>query len=321
MNQEISAEFPFQSKYVTILGSRMHYVDEGEGDPILFLHGNPTSSYLWRNIIPYVSPLGRAIAPDMIGMGKSDKPDLAYRFRDHYQYLEAFIKELELDDITLVVHDWGSGLGFHFAAQHPDRIKAIAFMEALVRPLRWSDWPAEYRTPFKLMRTTGIGWLMVSVANLFVKQLLPEGTVRELTEEETAYYGQPYQTIASRKPVRQWPCEIPFEGQPADVYQVINNYSQWLQESRLPKLLFHASPGALLRDEMVAWLKENLANLTTVDVGQGVHFIQEDHPHLIGERLAAWYSDLTGAAHRSQEAQDERANQRPQLATEERSAE
>lgn len=321
MKQEISAEFPFPSKFASILGSNMHYIDEGEGDPILFLHGNPTSSYLWRNIIPYVSPLGRAIAPDLIGMGKSDKPDLDYRFIDHYRYLEAFINELDLSDITLVAHDWGSGLGFHFAAQHPGRVKAMAFMEALLRPLRWSDWPSEYRTPFKLMRMPGVGWVVVSVANMFVKQLLPEGTLRELTAEEIAYYGQPYQTIASRKPVRQWPCEVPFEGRPADVYEIINNYSQWLQDSDLPKLLFYASPGVLIGPELVAWSKQKLPNLTTVDVGPGVHFIQEDNPHLIGEKLAEWYSDLARADFTGQDARATSANQPVQATIESRPAE
>ena len=238
MSKTISAEFPFKSNYVTILGSKMHYVDEGTGDPILFLHGNPTSSYLWRNIIPYIGSLGRAIAPDLIGMGKSDKPDLTYRFHDHYQYLEAFINELNLTNITLVIHDWGSGLGFHYAAQHPERIKAIAFMEAMLRPLNWSDFPPDFKTGFKLMRTTGIGWLMLNVANLFVKQILPQAVVRQLTEAEKAYYGEPYQTVASRKPVRQWPLEIPIEGKPADMYNIITHYNGWLQQTDIPKLLF-----------------------------------------------------------------------------------
>lgn len=284
----ISAAFPFQSDYVTVHGSKMHYVDEGQGDPILFLHGNPTSSYLWRNIIPYVTEQRRAVAPDLIGMGKSDKPDLDYRFQDHYRYLEGFIDALELDNVTLVVHDWGSGLGFHFAAENPERVRAMAFMEALLRPVKWSDFPPDFKLGFRLMRTPGVGWLMISVANLFVRQVLPQAVVRDLTAEEKRVYGEPYPTIASRKPVRQWPLEIPIEGKPADVQQIIADYSRWLQQTEIPKLLFYAQPGAVIRAPIVEWAEEHLPNLTSVDVGPGLHFIQEDNPHLIGSALREW---------------------------------
>jgi len=284
----ISAAFPFQSDYVTVHGSKMHYVDEGQGDPILFLHGNPTSSYLWRNIIPYVTEQRRAVAPDLIGMGKSDKPDLDYRFQDHYRYLEGFIDALELDNVTLVVHDWGSGLGFHFAAENPERVRAMAFMEALLRPVKWSDFPPDFKLGFRLMRTPGVGWLMISVANLFVRQVLPQAVVRDLTAEEKRVYGEPYPTIASRKPVRQWPLEIPIEGKPADVQQIIADYSRWLQQTEIPKLLFYAQPGAVIRAPIVEWAEEHLPNLTSVDVGPGLHFIQEDNPHLIGSALRDW---------------------------------
>lgn len=288
----ISAQFPFASQYLTVHGSNMHYVDEGEGDPILFLHGNPTSSYLWRNIIPYVTPYGRAIAPDLIGMGKSDKPTLDYRFHDHYKYITGFIEALDLSNITLVIHDWGSGLGFHYAAQHPERIKAIAFMEAILRPLRWSDFPPDFRRGFQLMRTPGVGWLMLSVANGFVKQVLPQATVRKLSEEEKRRYAEPFPTVASRKPVRQWPLEIPIEGKPADMEAIVSNYNQWLQESSLPKLLFYASPGGLIPANLVEWCQQHLPNLKTVDIGPGIHYIQEDNPAQIGTELAAWYQTL-----------------------------
>jgi haloalkane dehalogenase len=286
--QSISADFPFQSHFIDVHGSRMHYVDTGQGDPILFLHGNPTSSYLWRNIIPSVTAQGRALAPDLIGMGKSDKPDLSYRFHDHYRYLQGFIDALDLTNITLVVHDWGSGLGFHFAAQNPERVKAIAFMEAMLRPLAWSDFPPDFRRGFQLMRTPGIGWLMISVANGFVKQVLPQATVRELTAAEKRIYAAPFPTIASRKPVRQWPLEIPIDGKPADMQEVISGYSQWLQASPVPKLLFYAQPGGLIPAEVVAWARESLPNLKTVDIGPGIHYVQEDNPHKIGTELASW---------------------------------
>ena len=289
---EISAEFPFASKYVEVHGSKMHYIDEGEGDPILFLHGNPTSSYLWRNIIPYLTTHGRCIAPDLIGMGKSDKPNIPYRFFDHYKYVEGFIEKLGLSNITLVIHDWGSGLGFHYAMQDEGNIKGIAFMEAIVRPSEWSEFPRDFKMGFKLFRTPGIGWLMISVMNMFVKQLLPQAIVRDLSEEEKRYYGAPYPTIASRKPVRQWPLEIPIGGKPADVHQAVVEYNRKLQESDLPKILFHATPGGIIREEMVQWCKDNLKNLSTVDIGKGLHFVQEDNPSVIGEELAKWYQGL-----------------------------
>ena len=288
----ISANFPFESKYVEIDGSKIHYIDEGSGDPILFLHGNPTSSYLWRNIIPYLVPYGRCIALDLIGMGKSDKPDCDYRFFAHAKYVEGFIKKLELSNLTLVVHDWGSALGFHYAMRHENNMKGMAFMEALMRPAKWDDFPNDFRMGFRLFRTPGIGWLMISVMNMFVTQILPQAIVRKLSEEEKNYYAAPYKTVQSRKPVRQWPCEIPIEGKPADVYEVISNYNQKLQESEVPKLLFFATPGGIINSKTVDWCKQNLKNLQVVDIGEGIHFLQEDNPHVIGEELAKWYTEL-----------------------------
>lgn len=290
--KNISADFPFESRYLEIHGSRMHYIDEGEGDPILFLHGNPTSSYLWRNIIPYLTDQGRCIAPDLIGMGKSDQPAIDYHFLDHYKYLQGFIEKMDLRNITLVLHDWGSGLGFHYFANHPDNVKGIAFMEAILRPMRWSEFPAGWRIGFKLMRATGIGWIIISFLNGFVEQVLPRATVRTLTKEEMDRYRAPFPTIDSRKPVRQWPCEIPIDGHPANVHEAVDNYSRKLQSSEAPKLLFHASPGGLIPAETVEWCKENLSNLTTVDIGKGVHYLQEDNPDLIGSKLSEWFEGL-----------------------------
>ena len=290
--KEISANFPFESKYLEIHGSKIHYIDEGSGDPILFLHGNPTSSYLWRNIIPYLVPHGRCIALDLIGMGKSDKPDLDYRFFDHSKYVEGFIEKLDLSNLTLVIHNWGSALGFHYAMRHENNIKGIAFMEALMKPMNWEDFPSDFRIGFKLFRTSVMGWFMISVMNMFVAQILPQAIVRKLSAEEKAYYAAPYKTVRSRKPVRQWPCEIPIEGKPADVYEVISNYNQKLQESEVSKLLFFATPGGIIDSKAVDWCKQNLKNLKVVDIGNGIHFLQEDNPYLIGEELAKWYQDL-----------------------------
>jgi len=288
----ISADFPFESRYVEIDGSKIHYVDEGSGDPILFLHGNPTSSYLWRNIIPFLIPHGRCIAPDLIGMGKSDKPDLDYRFFDHSKYVEAFIQALDLSNITLVIHDWGSALGFHYAMRHEHNVKGIAFMEALVKPMEWEGFPSDFKMGFKLMRTPVMGWFMISVMNAFVTQILPQAIVRKLSTEEQAYYAAPYKTVQSRKPLRQWPCEIPIDGKPSDMYEVISNYNQKLQESELPKLLFFAKPGGIIDGNMVEWCKQNLKHLKVVDIGAGIHFVQEDNPHLIGQELVEWYLNL-----------------------------
>ena len=289
----ISAAFPFESKYLDIKGSKIHYIEEGEGDPVLFLHGNPTSSYLWRNIIPYVQPQGRCIAPDLIGMGKSDNPDIDYTYAEHYDYLEKFIEKLELKNITLVLHDWGSGLGFHYANTHRDNIKGIAFMEAMVKPLTYKGMPsARLRIAFKMMRTPFIGWLMISVANMFVKKLLPDMIVRKLSQEEIDYYEMPYPTIASRKPLRVWPLEVAINEKPKHTYTIIKAYEKWLKESNIPKLFFYAYPGAIILEDTVEFINNNFSNIKSVDIGKGLHYIQEDNPHLIGEEIAKWYKEI-----------------------------
>ena len=283
---QISTDFPFQEHYVEVLGSRMHYIDEGQGDVVLFLHGNPTSSYLWRNIIPYVSGNYRAIAVDLIGMGKSDKPDIDYTFFDHARYVDGFIQAMGLTDITLVVHDWGSGLGFHYASRHPDNVRALAFMEAIYREREGMG------ELFERFRTPGIGEELLVNQNLFVEQVLPGSVVRGLTDVEMDYYRAPFVDPASRTPILQWPRQLPLDGEPADVVAAVNAYQQWLTETPLPKLLLAATPGALITQQDVVWLQENLSNLTVVNIGAGRHFVQEDNPHAIGEALAAWRGSL-----------------------------
>ncbi len=289
----ISADFPFKANYLEVHGSKMHYVDEGSGDPILLLHGNPTSSYLWRNIIPYLTTHGRAIALDLIGMGKSDKPDLEYRFFDHARYVEAFIEKMGLKNITFVIHDWGSALGFHYAMRHESNVKGLAFMEALLMPFpTWESFPAMIREVFQAFRTPEVGWDMIVTKNVFVGELLPTGVVRKLSEAEMSYYREPFKNPKSRKPVWRWPNEIPIEGKPPDVVDAFVSYNAKLQESDLPKLLFHATPGVFIDASMVQWCQQNLKNLRAVDVGEGIHWVQEDNPHLIGSELANWYSSL-----------------------------
>jgi len=288
----ISAEFSLEARHVLVKGSNMHYVDEGEGDPVLFLHGNPTSSYLWRNIIPYATPHGRAIAVDLIGMGKSDKPDIDYRFTTHAEYLEAFIDALELTNITLVVHDWGSALGMDFARRNPDRVKGIVFMEAIVAPAmpipsyEAMGGAGEF---FRNVRTPGVGEEMILQNNMFVEVVLPElGTVRNLTDVERQAYRAPYPTPESRKPTLVWPREVPIAGEPADVLAIIERNGAWLHETSIPKLMFYAEPGAFGGPEIAAYFAENLKNIETNYVGPGYHYIQEDHPHMIGRELADW---------------------------------
>lgn len=287
---EISPLFPFDSNYVAVNGSDIHYVDVGEGNPLLFLHGNPTSSYLWRNIIPHLQSEARCIAPDLIGMGKSDKPDINYTFEDHYGYIEAFIDKLGLENITLVVHDWGSGIGFHYARKNPDNVTALTFMEALIRPWTWDQVEMKFRLAFKFMRTPVVGWVIISVANLFIKGMLPIGVMRDLTDEELDRYKQPYPTIGSRKPVRVWPQEVPIGGKPTRVHDKTVAYSEWLEETQIPKLCLYAHPGALIQDEDIEYIENNFTSTTTVDLGDGMHYLQEDHPHRIGEEISSWYN-------------------------------
>ena len=291
--REISPAFPFESKFIGVEGSNMHYVEDGDGDPILFLHGQPTSSYLWRNIIPHLTGSGRCIAPDLIGFGKSDKPDLEYRFFDHVKYAEGFIAALDLRNITLVVHDWGSGLGFHYAMRNEPNIKGMVMMEAIVAPIpSWDDFPQDFQEMFRGFRTPDVGWDMLVNQNMFVEMVLPNAIVRDLTEEEMNVYRAPFLDPASRKPLWRWPNELPIAGEPADVADAVASYGAWLAQSDLPKLLFHGTPGAIMPPPVVEVCKATFPNLETVDIGPGLHYLQEDNPHLIGEKIAEWCTRL-----------------------------
>ena len=282
---------------VDVHGSRMYYVEEGEGSPVLFLHGNPTSSYLWRNVIPHVSSGARCIAPDLIGMGRSDKPDIDYRFSDHARYLEGFIEALGLGDVVLVLHDWGSGLGFDWARRRADRVRGLAFMEAILAPVpSWDVFPEGARKMFQAFRTPEVGWDLIAKQNVFVEQALPASVVRTLSDEEMDAYRAPFPDEASRKPVWRWPNEIPIEGEPADVAEAVGAYSAWLQETEVPKLLFAATPGALITAPVVEWARSALPNLEVVDLGEGIHYVQEDHPEEIGRGIARWLAELRAAA-------------------------
>ncbi len=278
----------YTNKSLEVHGSRIRYRDEGEGDPILLLHGNPTSSYLWRNIIPYLVGQGRCIAPDLIGMGASDKPALSYHFTDHYHYLEAFVHKLGLKHIILVVHDWGSALGFYYAMKNPGNIKGMAFMESIVRPWRWGDLPFWYRLGFWGLRQPVIGEAMIYGLNAFLNVIMPRLVVRKLTQQEKGFYKAPFRRALHRKPMLSWPRQIPINGRPRQMKHIVDQYSQYLQQSSIPKLLLYAKPGGIINGGALQWCMSHINNLEARYIGRGLHFIQEDHPHAIGQALAQW---------------------------------
>jgi haloalkane dehalogenase len=291
-DRTISARDPYERKRVGVLGTEMAYVDTGRGDPVVFLHGNPTSSYLWRNVIPHLEPRARCLAPDLIGMGDSGKSSSgAYRFVDHARHLDAWFDALALKEkVTLAVHDWGSALGFHWAHRNPGAIKGVAYMEAIVKPLAWSEWPDAARRIFQGLRSAA-GDDMILKQNLFVERILPGSIIRKLTDEEVEAYRRPYREPGeSRRPTLTWPREIPIDGEPPDVTAIVKAYSEWLAKSPLPKLLIVAEPGAILRGAQLEYCRQ-WPNQREVTVA-GNHFVQEDSPHEIGEAIASWYASL-----------------------------
>jgi haloalkane dehalogenase len=282
---------PLNKSYATVDGKRMAYHEVGEGRSVVFLHGNPTSSYLWRNIIPHVADRARCIAPDLIGQGDSDKlddtgPD-SYRFVDHRHYLDGLLDQLDLgDDIVLVVHDWGSALGFDWANRHRDRVAGIVFMEAIVRPFAsWDEFPEAARGIFQGFRSEA-GEDMVMAKNLFVEAVLPGSILRDLTQDEHDEYRRPFTEAQHRRPTLSWPRQIPIEGEPADVVEIVESYGRWLSTTELPKLFIRAEPGALMAGAIIEYCRSWPA-LTEVTVA-GSHFIQEDSPHEIGQAIADW---------------------------------
>jgi haloalkane dehalogenase len=287
----ISAAFPYRKQRLRVLGSEMTYVEVGEGDPIVFLHGNPTSSYLWRNVIPHLTGLGRCIAPDLIGMGDSDKlPDSgpnSYRFVEHRRYLDALLDGLGVRErVTLVIHDWGSALGFDWANRHRAAVRGIAYLEAVVRPSTWDEFEESRRDFFQALRSPA-GEAMVLEQNLLLEQLLPGGVMRELTDEEMVAYRRPFaEPGEGRRPMLTWPRQVPVDGEPADVTEIVSRYADWLRGDSVPKLFINGEPGAILtasrRDFCRTW-----PNQTEVTV-PGLHFLQEDAPDEIGRAIAGW---------------------------------
>ncbi len=295
----ISAAFRYEKKRMNVLGRQMAYVETGSGDPIVFLHGNPTSSYLWRNVIPHLQELGRCLAPDLIGMGDSEKlPDSgpgSYTLVEHSRYLDALLEELGVNErVTLIIHDWGGMLGFHWATRHREAVTGIAYMEALVRPLLWTEMDERVRALFQALQAlrSPAGEKMVLEDNLFVESMLPRGMIRSLTTEEMEQYRRPFaEPGEGRRPILTIPRQVPLYGEPADVAEIVTAYSEWLSQSRVPKLFGNGDPGAALlggeREFCRSWPEQ-----TEVTV-RGLHFLQEDSPDELGQAVATWLKTLT----------------------------
>tara|TARA_Y100001970_G_C14180481_1_gene829566 strand:+ start:619 stop:1485 length:867 start_codon:yes stop_codon:yes gene_type:complete len=278
-------------KFCEVFGKKISYYESGEGDPIVFLHGNPTSSYLWRNIIPHLEKKGRCLAPDLIGMGDSDKLDdsgpTSYSFFEHRKFLdELLIKKNIKENVTFVLHDWGSALGFDWAYRHQNAIKGIAYMEAITATYKWDDWPEQSQKVFKGFRSEA-GEEMILQKNIFVEKVLPGSIMRDLSEKEMDVYRKPFKKAGEdRRPTLSWPRNIPIEGSPEEVHSLVEQYSKWIKNTPFPKLFINAKPGAILtgrhREYCRTW--NNQKEVTV----KGIHFIQEDSPTLIGEKIASW---------------------------------
>ncbi|MCP1841241.1 haloalkane dehalogenase [Bradyrhizobium sp. USDA 4524] len=294
----ISADISLHHR--AVLGSTMAYRETGRGDAphVLFLHGNPTSSYIWRNIMPLVAPVGYCIAPDLIGYGQSGKPDIGYRFFDQADYLDALIDELGIASAYLVAQDWGTALAFHLAARRPQLVRGLAFME-FIRPMRdWSDFHQHdaARETFRKFRTPGEGEAMILDNNAFVERVLPGSILRTLGEEEMAAYRAPFAPRESRKPTLMLPRELPIAGEPADVAEALTVAHAALAASTYPKLLFAATPGALVSPAFAAEFAKTLKHCAVVQLGAGAHYLQEDHPEAIGRSVAGWIAGVEAAS-------------------------
>ena len=295
----ISSDFKYSKSFITVNGKNLAYVDSGEGDPIVFLHGNPTSSYLWRNIMPHLEGMGRLVAPDLIGMGDSDKLDNSgpgrYTFIEHAKYLYALLEELNLNNVTLVIHDWGSALGFNWAALNPEKVKSIVYMEAITGPIEsWDDWPEQARNIFQLFRSDA-GEELILEKNFFVERVFAGdvGMHRALEKQELDSYVKPFEKEGeSRRPTLTWPRQIPIEGEPAEVVEIAKNYAQFMSETQLPKLFINADPGSILIGKQRE-LARKWPNQKEVTV-KGGHFIQEISPDEIGKSIKEFLIGLKG---------------------------
>lgn len=292
----ISAEMPYNKQFADVDGKRIAYVEAGEGSPIVMLHGNPTSSYLWRNVIPHVKNRGRVIVPDLIGQGDSEKLPAAdgpgrYSFQVAYHYLDGLLTEIGADrDVTFVIHDWGSALGFYWSQQHPGAVGGIAYMEGIVCPVTWEEWPEAARGIFQGFRSDK-GEDLVLERNMFVDAVLPSAVMRGLGEEEMVHYRAPFATPDDRQPTLNWPRQIPIDGEPQEMVNLVAGYGEWLSSSdELPKLFINADPGSILTGRQREFCR-SWPNQQEVTV-KGTHFIQEDSPAEIGRAVADWMDSV-----------------------------
>ena len=284
----------WNKKYIDGLGKQIAYVEMGEGDPIIFQHGNPTSSYLWRNILPQLQGLGRCIAMDLIGMGDSekleDKGNMTYSYNTHKKYFDGFLDAIGVEsNATLVVHDWGSALGFDWANDYPDKVKAICYMEGIVQSMEWEDWNEDAKGIFQGFRSPA-GEEMILEKNLFIEAVLPGSILRKLSDAEMNEYRRPFNDKKSRRPTLDWPRQIPLENDPPEICKIVDSYSQWMAENNIPKLFINAEPGAILigkqREFCRTW--KNQKEVTV----KGSHFIQEDSPNEIGNAIFDWLKGI-----------------------------
>lgn len=290
--RKITADFPFKSKFMKIKDSHIHYIDVGEGDPIVFLHGVPASNYIWRNVIPRLSRHARCIAPDLIGMGKSDKPKIEYTVLKHIDYIEEFIDSLRLKNITLVVHGLGSLIGLHYALKHKDNIKGIAFYESYMHPVNDVNkfsLPAQHL--LAMMQNDEACYKAIVENNYFFKKLLPHGTLRDLSKEELKYYMEPFKKEEHRKPLWQYVQSMK-NMHVGELQKLVHSFSEYLKESVVPKLLMYSIPGFLTTIESIQWCLENYPNTKIADLGDGYHFAQETDPNNFAEKLCDWYIGL-----------------------------
>ncbi len=295
---QVRSDFPYESKFVEVNGANMHFVDTGgKGKPILMIHGQPTWSYLWRNVIPQLEDNNRVIAVDLIGFGKSDKPNINYTIEEHAVYLAGFIEALALKDLTLVVHDWGGFLGFDYAAKHPSRISALAFMETVIpnkplvntKPEIAPENMKGFAKILALLSTKGVGEKMIFEENMFIEKILPSAMNHRLTEDEMNAYRQPFSLGKNRLPMLQFPREVGVLGDASDyVINARNNFTQYLTSTDIPTLLLTFSPGALVNQDKIDWVKNNMKKVSVKHIGKGIHFVQEDHPEAIGDAIAQW---------------------------------
>jgi haloalkane dehalogenase len=291
----ISAEMPYNKKFAEVDGKKIAYIDEGQGAPIVLLHGNPTSSYLWRNVIPELTGSGRVIVPDLIGQGDSEKLAARlgadrYSFDVAYYYLDQLLLKLGVsEDVTLVIHDWGSGLGFHWAKNHPDAVRGVAYMEAIVMPVTWDDWPASAVGVFKGFRSEK-GENLILNRNMFVEAVLPSSVIRDLGEVEMAHYRAPFATPDDRQPTLNWPRQIPIDGEPSYMVELVSGYGKFMATAVFPKLFINADPGSILVGKQREFCR-SWPNQSEVTVA-GTHFIQEDSPEEIGCAVAAWMTSI-----------------------------